>query len=226
MTSSQEAVEGSVRGDGGKRRSTPISARAIVDVALAHFARHGYQGTRTESVASSLGIAKGSLFAHFGSKEKLFFACYTKAVQSLPAYLDAPAEVIGRGFFPTVRYWLDRTEHLVREDWVPYRVALLGNNASGLDLRRDINRWLADNDPYGTTAFVRNGIARGEVRSDIGLEMIVSLFDWLMERFQDALVTEELDPGLFRRHASGKAEVESRIDEFMTVLQDAIGAKT
>ena len=29
--------------------------------------------------------------------------------------------------------------------------------------------------------------------------MIVSILDWMMERFQDALLTEELDPGLFRR---------------------------
>ena len=29
--------------------------------------------------------------------------------------------------------------------------------------------------------------------------MMVSILDWTMERFQDALLTEELDPGLFRR---------------------------
>ena len=27
--------------------------------------------------------------------------------------------------------------------------------------------------------------------------MIVSMVDWLMDRAQDAMVTEELDPGLF-----------------------------
>ena len=27
--------------------------------------------------------------------------------------------------------------------------------------------------------------------------MIVSILDWTMDRFQDALLTEELDPGLF-----------------------------
>ena len=31
------------------------------------------------------------------------------------------------------------------------------------------------------------------------MELTVSIVDWMMERFQDALLTAELDPGLFRR---------------------------
>jgi AcrR family transcriptional regulator len=204
------------------RRSRSVAPNAIVEVAMRHFAERGYQGTRTEAVAAELGIAKGSVFAHFGSKQALFFACYRRAVSALPAYLDAPADVVREGFFATIRYWLDRAEHLVREDWTPYRVALLGNHASELDLRRDINRWLAEEDPYGTAAFVRHGIAAGEIRSDISVDMVVALVDWLMERFQDAHVTEELDPGLFAR--TRPHERAGRIDEFMTLLRGAIGA--
>jgi AcrR family transcriptional regulator len=205
------------------RRGRTIAPDAIVEVAMRHFAERGYQGTRTESVATELGIAKGSVFAHFGSKQALFFACYRRAVSALPAYLDAPTEVVAAGFFATIRYWLDRTEHLVREDWMPYRVALLGNHASELELRRDINRWLAEEDPYGTAEFVRRGIAAGDVRADVSLDMVVALVDWLMERFQDALVTEELDPGLFGRTRAGDRA--ARIDEFMIVLRGAIGAE-
>ena len=54
-------------------------------------------------------------------------------------------------------------------------------------------------DPYGTVAFVRFGVERGELRRDLDQEMMVSILDWTIERFQDALLTEELDPGLFRR---------------------------
>jgi len=36
-------------------------------------------------------------------------------------------EIRESGFFTVVRYWLERTEHLIREDWIPYRVSLLGN---------------------------------------------------------------------------------------------------
>ena len=93
------------------------------------------------------------------------------------------------------RYWLERTDRLVRENWVPYRIALLGNYGTDLRLRQEINRFLRDKDPYGTAAFVRMGVERGEIRSDIDEEMIVSMIEWTVERFQDALLTEELDPG-------------------------------
>jgi len=205
------------------RPATEAKRARIVDVALRHFAEHGYHSARVEDVARELGIAKGSVFQHFGTKEALFLAAYKKAVALLPAYQHAPREVLGRGFFATLRYWLYRTDHLVREDWIPYRVTLLGNYGTDARLRREINRFLVSLDPYGTVAFVKTGIERGEVRSDIDLEMIVSLVDWTMERFQDALLTEELDPGLFRRHGSRPERTGARIEQFLELLRCAIG---
>ncbi len=98
-----------------------------------------------------------------------------------------------------LRYWLVRTEHLVHEDWIPYRISLLGNYGTDFVLKREINRFLISEDPYGTVSFVRFGLDRHELRKDMEIEMIVSIIDWMMERFQDALLTAELDPGLFRR---------------------------
>ena len=123
-----------------------------------------------------------------------------------------------------LRYWLGRTEHMVREDWIPYRIALLGNYGTDLALKREINRFLMTEDPYGTVAFVKFGMQRGEVRKDLDLEMVVSILDWTMERFQDALLTEELDPGLFRRQGEIGERKEARINQFLDVLSRAIGA--
>ena len=197
----------------------------IIDVAMRHFAEQGYHAARVGDMATELGIAKGSIFQHFGSKDGLFFEVYKKAVRSFSRYLDAPAEVRECGFFEVLRYWLERTEHLIREDWIPYRVSLLGNYGTDLALKREINRFLLAEDPYGTVAFVRYGIERGELRSNLDLEMTVSIVDWTMERFQDALVTEELDPGLFRRGGGVTEKKETRIAQFLDILQRAIGAE-
>jgi AcrR family transcriptional regulator len=198
----------------------------IVECAMRRFAEHGYQGTRVEDVAAELGIAKGSIFQHFGSKAGLFLEVYRRAVSSLPAWLDAPEATREAGFFPVVMYWLERTEHLVQEDWIPYRVALIGNYGTDLELKRQINRWLVSEDPYGTLEFVEFGIARGEVRDDIDLEMMVSMVDWLSGSLQDALVTEELDPGLFHRWKSQPERQRLRVEQFATVLRSAIGASS
>lgn len=193
---------------------------------MRHFAERGYHATRIEDIATELSIAKGSVFQHFGSKEGLFLAGYKKAVVSFPAWLDAPAEMVARGFFATLRYWLERTDRLVRENWIPYRIALLGNYGTDLKLRQEINRFLRDQDPYGTAAFVRLGVGRGEVRSDIDEAMIVSMMEWTVDRFQDALLTEELDPGLFSRQGNRAEKTAARIEQFLDLLGGAIAART
>jgi TetR/AcrR family transcriptional regulator len=199
---------------------------AIAEAAMRHFAEHGYQGARVEDLARELGIAKGSIFQHYGSKAGLFLATYKRAVSSLPAWLDAPSEVVEAGFWPVLEYWLDRTEHLIHEDWVPYRVSLIGNYGTDLTLKRDINRFLLSEDPYGTLDFVEFGVGRNEVRGDVDAEMIASMLDWLAERFQDALVTEELDPGLFhRRSDEPQRRRQLRITQFTELLRSAIGPR-
>jgi TetR/AcrR family transcriptional regulator len=196
----------------------------IIDTAMQHFAENGYHAARVGDMATALGIAKGSIFQHFGSKDGLFFEVYKRAVCSFPKYLDAPAEVRAVGFFHVLQYWLVRTEHLLHEDWIPYRISLLGNYGTDLALKREINRFLMAEDPYGTVAFVRYGLDRGELRDDMDVEMIVSILDWTMERFQDALLTAELDPGLFRRQGELPEKKEARIQQFLSILQRAIGA--
>jgi TetR/AcrR family transcriptional regulator len=172
-----------------------------------------------------LGIAKGSIFQHFGSKDGLFFEAYKRAVYSFAPYLRVPADVRELGFFGVLHYWLVRTEHMVREDWIPYRVYLLGQYGTDLVLRREINRFLIAEDPYGRVEFVRFGLERGELRRDLDIEMVVSILDWVVERFQDALLIEELDPGLFRRQGDPAEKKEARIVQFLDVLRRAVGVE-
>jgi len=206
------------------RRSEAKRSR-IVEAATQHFAEHGYHAARVGDIAAALGIAKGSIFQHFGSKNGLFFEVYKRAVRSFAKYLDVPTEVRASGFFDVLRYWLVRTEHFVHEDWIPYRIYLLGNYGTDLVLRHQINRFLVTEDPYGTVSFVRFGLERRELRNDIDLEMMVSILDWTIERFQDALLTAELDPGLFRRQGELAEKKEARIQQFLALLRSAIGTQ-
>jgi TetR/AcrR family transcriptional regulator len=213
--------------DPKSRRHTPRSQAKrdlIVITAMRHFAEYGYQGARMEDMAAELGIAKGSIFQHFGSKAGVFLEAYKRAVTALPAWLDAPAEVQAAGFFAVVRYWLDRTEHLIKEDWVPNRVVLIGNYGTDLELKRDINRFLVSEDPYGTLEFVEWGQRRGEIRTDLDLETMTSMVDWLSSAIQDALVAEELDPGLFHRRNQPDRQ-RMRLDHFAVLLESAIAAR-
>jgi TetR/AcrR family transcriptional regulator len=208
------------------RQARSIEKRnRILGTAMRRFAEAGYEATRVDDVAGELRIAKGSVFQHFGSKEGLFLAAYRQAVESLPRYLDAPLSVRQRGFFATLRYWLQRTEHLLREDIIPYRLTLIGNYGSDLLLRRDINRYLATEDPYGTLAFVRDGLRRGDLRRDVEPELLAAVLEWTMDRFQDALLAGELFPGFLRRRPRDPARSRKRIRQFLLVLEGAMGAR-
>jgi AcrR family transcriptional regulator len=205
-------------------RSEAKRAR-IVEVAIRHFADRGYNAARVEDIAAQLGIAKGSIFQHFKSKDGLFFEAYKKAVLSFPKYLEVPADLQRRGFFEVLRYWLGRTEDMVRDNLASYRIYLVGNYGTDLALRREINRFLVTEDPYGWRDFVNFGLRRGDLRSDLDVDMMGSILEWT-DRFQDALLTEELDPGLFRKTGPIPEKKEARIEQFLELLRRAIGSET
>lgn len=191
---------------------------------MRHFAEHGYRGTRVEDVAQEVGVAKGTVFGAFGSKEELFLAAYQQAVSELPSWLDAPDDVVAGGFWTTLQWWLDRTEEDASADPVPHRVALIGRYDTGLGMRQPINRFMRSEDPYGTLEFVEFGRSRGEVREDVDIETITSMLDWVAERIQDALVAEELDPGLIHRRPHVPERRDARIAEITQLLRSGFEA--
>ncbi len=210
-------------GDKSRPRSEAKRTK-IVEVAIRHFAEHGYHAARVEDIAAELDIAKGSVFQHFKSKDGLFLEAYKRAVRSFPKYMEAPEEQLNQGFFEVLHYWLGRTERMVRDNWASYRIYLIGNYGTDLALRREINRFLLAEDPYGWHEYVTFGLKRGELREDLDSEMIGSILEWTMDRFQDALLTEELDPGLFRKQSSVPEKREARIQQFLDVMRRAIGS--
>jgi TetR/AcrR family transcriptional regulator len=196
----------------------------IIAIAMEQFAVHGYEGARAEAIAVAAGVSKGAVFGYFGSKAGLFLAAYQAATRTFSEYLDAPAEVLEQGFFATISYWLAHTPHMIHDDWIPYRVVLIGSYCADLALKREICKYMRREDPYGTREFVRFGIERGEIRRDIETELIVSQVDWLIDRCQDAIVTEELDPGLFGYFSQSAQVRERRVAQFVELLRGAISA--
>ena len=196
----------------------------ILSAAMQHFATHGYEAARVGDMASQLGIAKGSVFQHFGSKDGLFFEAYKSALRSLPPYLSVPDDVKQAGFFSVVRYRLSLPVEFWDQYRVPYRIVLLGNYGSDLNLKKRIMHFVATEDPLGTATLVKMGIERGEVRDDVDPVLITSILECTFERMQDFLLTAESDRELFHRTGNFDGTSEQLIDQFLTVLRGAVGA--
>src|SRR5207248_402780 len=109
-------------------KRTPTRAQQkharILQTSMRYFAELGYEATRVADIAQELGIAKGSIFQHFASKDGLFLEAYKASLQSFPAFLDAPLEIINQGFFAVLRLRLQQSEQFKREHSIAYRIVL------------------------------------------------------------------------------------------------------
>ncbi|MBK7974526.1 MAG: TetR/AcrR family transcriptional regulator [Deltaproteobacteria bacterium] len=61
----------------------------ILDAATRVFAETGYAGTDLDVVARAVGVAKGTIYRYFASKEALFYAAVDRGMWQLRAALDA-----------------------------------------------------------------------------------------------------------------------------------------
>lgn len=205
-------------------RRSEAKRNRILDVAGRLFAQNGFHGTRVVDIANILGIAKGSVFQHFASKEGLFLEVYKRATRCFARYLDAPLDVRRAGVFAIVRHSLARTQQLIDENWIPYRIVLLGNHGTDLVLRRQINRFLLTEDPYGTRELVQFGLDHCELSQDLNVEIIIVMIDWIMDHFQNLLVMDMSEPTRQRRSIEISKQTDAMISQLLTLLQRAVAA--
>ena len=65
-----------------------MSATRILGAAREIFAEKGYEGTSLSEIAEKVGIKKPSIYAHYVSKEELFFVVIDQEIQRFSNHLD------------------------------------------------------------------------------------------------------------------------------------------
>jgi AcrR family transcriptional regulator len=97
--------------------------RAILDAALDVFAESGFAPARLEEVAARAGVAKGTIYLYFPSKQALFEALIRtgigepiEAAGAEAAALDLPFEAVVRGLFARMRHQIlaTRRKEIIR----------------------------------------------------------------------------------------------------------------
>jgi AcrR family transcriptional regulator len=91
----------------------------ILDHAAKVFAARGFPGTDVQAVADAVGVAKGTLYLYFASKEELFLAAVDQGMKGLTAFVDAavegiadPLEMIRKAVFAYLRFFKERPEQV------------------------------------------------------------------------------------------------------------------
>lgn len=151
-------------------RSNPDRQEAILDEAIRLFADRGYAEADLQVLADRLDIGKGTLYRHFGSKEKLFLAAADRVMRRIHEHITAvtapvadPLERIETGIHAYFRYFADHPESV--EMLIQERALFRDRKRPTYFVHREANldRW---------RSLYREMIGAGRVR-DIPVEQIL-----------------------------------------------------
>jgi AcrR family transcriptional regulator len=78
------------------RPADPNARAALIAAARAEFARRGLRGARVEDITASCGVAKGSFYLHFTSKESLFGELVAAFQDEMDQHFTARSSMLAR----------------------------------------------------------------------------------------------------------------------------------
>ena len=141
--------------------------RSILDAALAIFAERGFAAARLDDIAAQAGVAKGTLYLYFPSKDALFeglvrsiVASPLKGLTDEIARSDAPTDALLRMVF---RFF--RTEVLGTERKEIIRL-VIAESRRFPQLAETYRREVIARGLVLLRRIARRGLARGELASD------------------------------------------------------------
>lgn len=84
------------RGPGRPRNVEKIGQRKleILDCTTSLFATNGYQNTDVQEIADRLGVAKGTIYHYFPSKERLFLAAVDRGMEQMSEFINSSVQNI------------------------------------------------------------------------------------------------------------------------------------
>ncbi|MEM5789956.1 MAG: TetR/AcrR family transcriptional regulator [Syntrophobacteraceae bacterium] len=198
----------------------------ILDAAVSEFALHGFRQASVNRLVDRIGIAKGSLFQYFGSKEGLFQVIFNHAVELVRQSLrQVKHETSGTDFFERIRESTLAGIRFINSHPRIYRIYLKMIFQEDFPLRAEFLEKVHLFSAEYLRPIVEAGISRGELRQDLDLEMAVFMLDALMDRFLQAYCVPFLDAGAQIYQASDP-ELERKVTEFVKILRLGMGVPT
>ena len=180
----------------GRKRGRPVdeAMRAqrreeLLASAAKVFAERGYQGTDMQALADEAGVAKGTVYLYFASKEELFLAAVDQGVKEMKAHIDAevegvadPLEWIGQAIRAYLSFFKEHPEQV--ELWIQERAEFRDRKQPTYFVNREQRKakWLA---------MLRQLVAEGRLR-DVPFERI------------DGVISDLVYGTMFTNHFSGR----------------------
>lgn len=203
----------------------PLDKQLKIEAALVkEFAARGYQKASLNTVISSLGIAKGSLYQYFSNKESIFLHIFDLFTGMVKKMLQAQASLesselalwaavrrtilAGIAFIDTYPEYYQLYLNVLFEHEVPRREELISRVR------------LFPLEYFGP--LVSRGQAQGSVNNEVPVAMVVFLIDAVLDRFLQSYARSYLDGGLGLAAKDGP-EIVAEIDLLIETLRNGLG---
>ncbi|MFP5213206.1 MAG: TetR/AcrR family transcriptional regulator [Acidobacteriota bacterium] len=196
----------------------------ILDAAVEEFSHHGFKQASLNRLVQRLGIAKGSIFQYFGNKEGLFNVIFDHAVELVRRSLrQVKQDTADADFFERIRRSLLAGIRFIQRHPRVYRIYLKMIFQEDFPLRTEFLQQVHLFSAEYLRPMVEAGIASGDLRPDLDMDMTVFFLDSLMDRFLQAYAVSFLDAGVGLYQAPD-GEVERRVEELIRLIRHGMGA--
>jgi TetR/AcrR family transcriptional regulator len=206
------------------RKLDSAKQERVLDAAIEEFAQQGFSMASMNRMVQRLGIAKGSLFQYFGSKEGLFRFVFDHAVALVRKSLrQVKQETADADFFERIQRSLLAGVQFINHHPRVYQIYLKMIFQENFPLRSEFLQQVHLFSAEYLTPLVEAGMARGELRPDLDVGTTVFFLDALLDRFLQAYCVSFLDAGAGLYQAEGK-DLEQRAQACIRLLRRGMAA--
>jgi AcrR family transcriptional regulator len=135
--------------------------RAIFEAAISIFSKAGYNGATMDEIALEAGVAKGTLYYHFKSKEEIFNFIITEGINLMHDEINQVNNITGDALVKLKEVCKIQLSFLYRNKGF-FKVImsqLWGQELRQLELRNQIQRYI-----YGLETYIKEAADTGLIR--------------------------------------------------------------
>lgn len=192
----------------------------ILEAATDEFAHYGYHQASVNRLVRRLGIAKGSIFQYFGTKQGLFEYLFGHWVDQFKTPLKAVRRA-SPDFFERVRGSLRAGLDFIHEHPRIYRVYLSMLYQENVPFRETFLRQVRSYSDEYLGELVADAQNAGQLRPNLNPAAVIFLLDALLDRFLQARTLPIVGQELYDLN---ETEALGRIDELVDCLRQGLAA--
>ena len=161
-----------------KSKKQTVKQKKIIEVAITSFAEKGYSNTSTSEIAKKAGVAEGTIFKHYGTKENLLLSIMVPFLKDFfPTMAD---ELIGelmndkRSFEEFLRVLLTNRSAFLAENREIFQV-FIKEIFYKEELRNELLPFVLEVGSNHLMKVIETFKQRGEIKEDIPNESVLKM---------------------------------------------------